>query len=80
MSNRTIIELNHDDHAIIMNDPSGFLAAIDALMRHGYNGNNESQLMRHIKDGLELYGVTVTPTCHHSDDRVLRIGKTEVRF
>ena len=56
MSNRTLLEINHDLGAIIERDPEGFAAAIGMLLRSG-NPNR----------ALERFGVSVGPTRHHSD-------------
>lgn len=61
MSNRTIVEFNHDYAGEIDRDPEGFLRAIRTMLNSGVN-DTESQK----RDSLSRYGVRTSPTHHHS--------------
>ena len=61
MSNRTILELNHDFAGNIARDPDGFLRAINELLNHGVT-DHECRL----RDALQRFGVRTSPTHHHS--------------
>lgn len=67
MSNRTIIEINHDHGHSIIDNPDEFMAAISRLIRQGSNAGS-------VVDDLAEFGITVTPTAHHSEDRRVIIG------
>lgn len=58
MSQRTIVEFNHDCGHEIDRDPEGFLRALRHLINSG-SGTRENE-------ALERFGVRVTPTHHHS--------------
>lgn len=61
MSNRTIVEFNHDLAHQIRNDPTGFAQAILSMLNSGVN-DAESDL----RNDLKHYGVSTSPTYHHS--------------
>lgn len=67
MSNRTLIELNHDFGGTIWRDPDGFVQAIQTIINQGVNKNTDTT-------ALERFGVTVFPTCHHSEKRRIILG------
>jgi hypothetical protein len=66
MSNRTLLELNHDQAHRIKDDPAPFLAALNELLRAG------------VDDGTLLtlgsYGVKWHGQRHHSDAYDIRWG------
>lgn len=55
MSNRTIVEFNHDEAGAIERDPEGFVRAVLNMLRGGEYDPN-----------LYRFGVRATPTHHHS--------------
>jgi hypothetical protein len=61
MSNRTIVEFNHDYAGEIDRDPEGFLRAVRAMLNSGVNDSESSK-----RDALEKFGVATSPTHHHS--------------
>ena len=61
MSNRTIVELNHDFAGNIARDPDGFLRAINELLSYGVNDMDSR-----LRDTLQRFGVRTSPTHHHS--------------
>lgn len=61
MSMRTIVEFNHDEAVKIKNDPEGFLHAIKTMLNSGVNGEDSR-----VAALLEMYGITTSPTHHHS--------------
>lgn len=65
MSMRTIVEFNHDEGVKIEADPEGFLRAIINMIKSGVCDADDSH-EQHKRENLERYGVTVTPTHHHS--------------
>lgn len=73
MSQRTIVEFNHDLWFQIDDDPGGFVAAILQMLRSGSNGDN-------TRDDLRRYGVQVAPTAHHTDTREANLGFTTWQF
>lgn len=60
MSMRSLVEFNHDYAHKIVADPDGFVLAL----RHFLNGADLK-----TAEALERFGVTVSVTAHHSDDR-----------
>lgn len=72
MSQRTIVEFNHDRGYEIRNDPAGFVAAIRHMLNSGSGCSD-------VADTLKRYGITVTPTCHHSTERRVLIGENFVK-
>lgn len=62
MSQRTIVEFNHDYAGAIDRDPDGFLRAIRNMLNSGVNENESDK-----RDRLDHYGVRTSPTHHHSD-------------
>lgn len=63
MSNRTIVEFNHDLANEIDKDPDGFVRAISEMLNSGVN---ETECRR--RRSLKKYGVTTTPTHRHSTE------------
>ena len=63
MSQRTIVEFNHDLGRRIDEDPQGFVDAVREMIRAGVNGNTSG-----TTEALRWYGVVTSPTHHHSDD------------
>lgn len=61
MSNRTIVEFNHDLAGEIAKDPDGFLLAIQEMLRSGVN-----EFESETRIALSQYGVRTTPTHHHT--------------
>lgn len=61
MSQRTIVEFNHDLAFRIDDDPEGFLLAIRTMLNSGVNGNESAKV-----ESLRHFGVRTTPTHHHS--------------
>jgi hypothetical protein len=61
MSQRTIVEFNHDLAFRIDEDPEGFLRAVRHMLNSGAN-----QSEGYIVDALNRFGVRTTPTHHHS--------------
>lgn len=74
MSNRTIVEFNHDFSGMIDRDPEGFVMAVRALLRSGVNGNPENTRGTAIERELGRFGITTTPTAHHSEERRVIVG------
>ena len=75
MSNRTIVEFNHDLWDRIRDDPDGFVSAIREMLNSGVNGNPENKRGVDLEGRLARFGVTTTPTSHHSEERRVIIGK-----
>lgn len=68
MSNRTIIELNHDYGHAIQRDPEAFIRFLTSHI----NSAGDPETI----DALRHYGVIVVETVHHSTDRrVVIMGK-----
>jgi hypothetical protein len=65
MSNRTIIEINHDYAAAIERSPVEFVAQLSAALTSGAE-RDWAPLWR--------FGVTRVTQCHHSDDRKLVVS------
>jgi hypothetical protein len=59
MSNRSLIEFNHDCWPAIEDDPIGFAGAVLEMSRAGGTPR--------AVDALERYGVTYVGTRHHSE-------------
>jgi len=76
MSNRTIVEFNHDKAHNIEAAPEAFVAAIMEMLRAGVNKYPDNARGVSLDDKLSGFGVTTTPTCHHSDDRAVTIGNS----
>lgn len=66
MSNRTIIEINHDLWHKIQADPEGFTAEVVEYLR-GCSPESRETLAR--------YGVNVLGTVHHSDKIAISFNK-----
>lgn len=73
MSQRTIVEFNHDFGHKIEDDPEGFVDAVCDMIRSGAGS-------RTVQDRLRSFGVQTTPTMHHSDERVLKTRHAQYRF
>lgn len=69
MSNRTIVELNHDFASNIEDDPETFIHKLVCYLR---SQNNDDRV-----DLKHRFGVTVSVTAHHSDDRRVKVNETE---
>lgn len=69
MSQRTIVEFNHDMGRKIDDDPDGFVSAIREMIRAGVNDYPSEG-----REALRLFGVTTSPTHHHSDDASVSLG------
>lgn len=68
MSNRSLIELNHDYSGMIANHPEQFLELISEQLR---SANNPE-----VAEAFRInFGVTVHGTLHHSDPWEDRIRK-----
>lgn len=63
MSQRTIVEFNHDYAELFDKDPEIFLNGIRTLLNEGSTVG--------VVDCLNRFGIKVTPTMHHSDRRNL---------
>lgn len=61
MSNRTIVEFNHDLAGEIDRDPEGFLLAVKAMLNSGVTARESDK-----RDALSRFGVRTSPTHHHS--------------
>lgn len=61
MSNRTIVEFNHDLAGEIDRDPEGFLDAVRNMLNSGVNEAESGK-----RDNLSRFGVRTSPTHHHS--------------
>jgi len=59
MSNRTIVEINHDFWAKIKNDPEKFSALLLEYIR---------SLSHNAKDELRGFGCNTLATIHHTDE------------
>lgn len=70
MSNRTLLELNHDYADKIRRDPEGFVGAVLELARAGAT----PQAVVALRD----FGVTTVLTRHHSEQAHIRCGKVRV--
>ena len=64
MSNRTIIEINHDRWGEIGRDPEAFGRDLLSFLGSASHENAER---------LERYGIVVVGTAHHSADRAVHI-------
>lgn len=67
MSNRTIVEFNHDFAHEIERDPKGFMGTIKKMLCFGSNAPG-------LDTGLARYGIKTAPTCSHVDTRVVTIS------
>lgn len=70
MSNRTLMEFNHDFAVKIAENPHGF-----ARVLYRYLNSTDTIVLPE----LEAYGVTVGPTRHHSEDDPLEGKKRRAR-
>tara|TARA_R110000751_G_scaffold307812_1_gene431801 strand:+ start:3061 stop:3306 length:246 start_codon:yes stop_codon:yes gene_type:complete len=61
MSNRTIVEFNHDFAGEISRDPEGFATAIRLMLNSGVNDMDSDR-----RQALRRFGIRTTPTHHHS--------------
>lgn len=68
MSNRTLLEINHDLAGEIARNPERFLSALLRLLASGQPN-----------DGLVQFGVSVGPTRHHSEPEPFTPRKPEDR-
>lgn len=68
MSNRTIIEINHDLSVHIDMRPEAFITALQAFL---------ASSNRRTSHALEEYGFNVIETVHHSTDRKVVIEDRE---
>lgn len=68
MSQRTIVEFNHDYTHLVVEDHVGFIAALHELLRQGCNCRPDNERGEVLRRRLAIYGVTVSPTHHHSDE------------
>ena len=68
MSNRTLIEINHDLCDKILNEPSHFATELAYYLSSGSK--------RHAED-LEQYGVRVIGMKHHSEGHDIKWGLTK---
>lgn len=68
MSNRTILEINHDYTHVIKADPEAFVAAILEGLRAGYPQAWED---------AKRFGVTRYVMAHHSDERRIAVNGVE---
>lgn len=75
MSMRTIVEFNHDLGREIDARPDEFVALILEMIRGGVNGNPENKRGAELEYQLSRFGVRTTPTCHHSEDRRVILGR-----
>lgn len=66
MSQRTIIEFNHDYAHRVDDDPLGFISALNELLRQGVNMNPENKRGEELLGRLHWYGVRCSPTHHHT--------------
>ena len=73
MSCRTIVEFNHDLGPRIQDDPEGFA---EVIMRMLNSGTSDPRIL----DDLRRYGITATPTTHHTVKRTVQIGGDEIRL
>jgi hypothetical protein len=69
MSQRTIVEFNHDLGRKIDDDPQGFVEAVREMIRAGVN-----DMPCDTSAALRRFGVTTSPTHHHSDDAKVTLG------
>ena len=72
MSQRTIVEFNHDYADLIAKDRDIFLHGIVTMLREGSTVG--------VIDCLNRFGVKVTSTMHHSDERKLVTQFSETKF
>ncbi len=66
MSSRTVVEFNHDYGNNIFEKPAEFMTLLRMMIN---SGSNDAELQRK----LSMFGVTVTPTAHHSCKRELKL-------
>jgi hypothetical protein len=66
MSMRTIVEFNHDKWMKIEDDPEGFVRAIRLMLNSGVSDAEDDHHEDNKRGALEKYGITTTPTHHHS--------------
>jgi hypothetical protein len=66
MSNRSLVEFNHDFSSEIERDPHHFVEALVAYLRSASPEHSERLRL--------VYGVTVFGTRHHSDDYSIKWG------
>jgi hypothetical protein len=71
MSNRSIIEINHDFAARIENDRDEFMLLLLNAIRSGRECDWEM---------LGYFGVRFALMAHHSDDRAVVVNKTTYPF
>jgi hypothetical protein len=70
MSQRSIIEINHDQSGRITSDPGGFLYLLTIALA---SGSDRSWAP------LSQFGVTRITQCHHSEDRKVVIGHGQLQ-
>lgn len=66
MSQRSIIEINHDQSMFIKAEPEAFLRELGYALASGSDRSWEA---------LRRFGVRRIIQCHHSDDRKVVVGK-----
>ena len=65
MSNRTIVEFNHDQWGAIRDRPEEFVEAVLLMLRCGAN---------EARDSMSRFGVQCGPTVHHTNQRRVDFG------
>lgn len=76
MSLHTILRFNHDHSHRIREKPEEFLALLEQVLNSGVNCNPDNEHGNELEGKLRRFGVTVSPTHHHSDQAELSL-KTE---
>lgn len=71
MSQRSIIEINHDCSHVIDGDPQAFLVLLGQALA---SGSDRSW------GPLKRYGITRITQCHHSEDRKVVVNEREYPF
>ena len=66
MSQRTIVEFNHDFGHEIWKRPDEFVSLLRQMINGGVNGNPDNSRGAALEDQLRSFGVTTSPTHHHS--------------
>lgn len=74
------IELNHDYAGEILKNPDDFMRLIKETLNSGVNCNPENERGEQVIHELKRFGVTVTPTSHHSQDRAVVIDGRDYRL
>lgn len=71
MSQRSIIEINHDYSNVIDKQPQTFLVRLAQALA---SGSDREWAM------LKPFGITRITQCHHSEDRKVVVGDREYPF